>query len=150
MAHSALSVAKYFLAIPDEDSGELVSNLKLQKLLYYAQGFHVALLGINQPLFNDTVYAWKHGPVIKSVYNHYSKYGPQALPSEKVPAVFSQSTIQLLDEVYRVFGRYSAWALREMTHREDPWQKNFDPDRKNVEIPLKDLRTFFLKHVKKT
>jgi uncharacterized phage-associated protein len=107
VTHSALTIAKYFLSIPDEDAGELVSNLKLQKLLYYAQGYHVAVHGIKGPLFNDKVYAWKHGPVVKTVYNTYAGYADKALPAEKMPAL-EASTISFLDEIYRVFGRYSA------------------------------------------
>jgi uncharacterized phage-associated protein len=49
MAHSALTIAKYFLSLPDEESGELVSNLKIQKLLYYAQGYAVGMGGLCLP-----------------------------------------------------------------------------------------------------
>ena len=150
MAHTALTVAKYFLALPDKDSGELISNLKLQKLLYYAQGYHVAIHGINEPLFHEKLYAWKHGPVVKSVYNHFSNYGSKALPSGELPTVFSSNTKLLLDDIHSVFGRFSAWALREMTHRESPWVDNYDSEVKDVEISLKDLHSFFLQHVKKT
>lgn len=65
MAYSAMTVAKYFLSIPDRESGELISNLKLQKLLYYAQGYHVAMHGVSKPLFVEKIYAWKHGPRCK-------------------------------------------------------------------------------------
>jgi len=43
--HSCFDVAKYFLAQSSEDAGDLISNLKLQKLVYYAQGFSLALNG---------------------------------------------------------------------------------------------------------
>ena len=149
MGHSALVISKYFLSIPDEDAGELISNLKLQKLLYYAQGYHVAMHGVDDPLFNDKVYAWKHGPVVKAVYSHYSSHGGGALPIEKRPSGLSDATRGFLDEIYRVFGRYSAWALRDMTHRELPWRKNFKPDVPDIEIPLTDLRDYFVPYVKK-
>ncbi len=54
--------AKYFLAQTSEDAGDLISNLKLQKLLYYAQGFHLALY--DEPLFPEAIEAWTHGPVL--------------------------------------------------------------------------------------
>lgn len=146
MTHSALKVSKYFLSIPDEDSGELVSNLKLQKLLYYAQGYAVAMNGADAPLFNDKIYAWKHGPVVKSVYNHYARYANGALPREVAPKL-DASTEGFLNEIYRVYGRFSAWALREMTHREDPWIKHYRPDVRDIEIPFTDLAEFFRKNV---
>src|SRR4051794_30850800 len=148
MTMSALTAAKYFLSIPDEDSGELVSNLKLQKLLYYTQGYHMAVHG--KPMFNDKIYAWKHGPVVKTVYNHYSYCANQALPKEKKPSGLSEDNQKFLDEIYRVFGRYSAWTLRDKTHNEMPWLKNYKPDVLDVEIPLSDLKEYFEPHVRQS
>jgi uncharacterized phage-associated protein len=149
MAYAALTIAKFFLAIPDKDSGELISNLKIQKLLYYAQGYFVALHGVARPLFSEKVYAWKHGPVVKAVYNHYSTYGNKALPHGKFATAMDEGTREFLNEIYRSYGRYSAWALREMTHREPPWLNNYRSDEMDVEIPLSDLHAFFSKNVKK-
>lgn len=149
MAYSALTVGKYFLQIPDKDSGELVSNLKLQKLLYYALGHSVALYGVDNPIFKDKIYAWKHGPVVKTVYTHFSIYGDGAIPPDQKPALLDSETKNFLDEIYRVFGRYSAWVLRDMTHKETPWLKNYKPDQKNIEIPLKDIHRYFASYVKK-
>jgi uncharacterized phage-associated protein len=145
---SALTVAKYFLSLSDEDSGDLVSNLKLQKLLYYAQGCWVAVNGTEKPLFKDKIYAWKHGPVVKTVYNHYASHGANALPIEKTPSL-RPDIVEFLKEIYRVFGRYSAWQLREMTHREPPWIENYRPIVKDIEIPLNAMSKYFSRHVKK-
>lgn len=145
---SALAVSRYFLSIPSDDAGELVSNLKLQKLLYYSQGCWVALNGAHKPLFRDKVYAWKHGPVVKSVYNHFAKHGDTALPKETRPSL-RDDIVPFLDEIYRVFGKFSAWKLRQMTHEEAPWLKNYKPDVRDIEIPLADLYAYFSKHVKK-
>ena len=53
---SAQDIADYLLAFVNRDEGELLSNLKLQKLLYYAQGFYLALY--DKPLFEDRIEAW--------------------------------------------------------------------------------------------
>jgi len=148
MAYSALTIAKYFLALQDKDSGELISNLKLQKLLYYAQGYHVAFHGVNNPLFQEKIYAWKHGPVVRAVYTHFAGYNRRAIPAGDIPKL-DDKTGRFVDEIHRPFGRYSAWALREMTHREPPWRDNYVPDELDIEIPLSDLRSFFSKHVSK-
>ncbi len=66
---SCYDVAQYFLAKADEDAGDLMSNLKLQKLMYYAQGFSLALC--NKPLFPERIEAWIHGPVISALYHEY-------------------------------------------------------------------------------
>ena len=73
--HTASEVAKWFLAynrdVLAEEGGEYISNLKLQKLLYYAQGSFLAVT--DSPLFDDPIVAWQHGPVVESVYHEYKK-----------------------------------------------------------------------------
>ena len=118
---SVFDVAKYFLTLNDEEIGELISNLKLQKLAYYAQGFNLAFT--DEPLFADTIEAWAHGPVIPSLYHEYKVYGSQAIPAPETfdADIIPEETRELLDEVYNVFGQFSAWKLRNMTHEEPPW-----------------------------
>ena len=125
--HRALDVARYFLLKADPDEGELISNLKLQKLLYYAQGFHLALY--DRPLFAETVVAWMHGPVVPEVYHEFKHNGAEGIPAPtdfEPTEVFSPETLEFLDEVYDVYGQFSAWKLREMTHREPPWAETPD------------------------
>ena len=81
MAMSAQQVADYFLASADEE--ELVTNMKLQKLLYYAQGFHLAVHG--EPLFHDPIVAWSHGPVVPEVYHRFKHNGSSGISMEQAP-----------------------------------------------------------------
>ncbi len=141
--YKALTIAKYFLSRSDKESGEIISNLKLQKLLYYAQGYYIGLNGSSNPLFSDTIYAWKHGPVTDIVYKHYKESGKNALPEEKCPAIISEEDISFLDEIYRSYGRFSAWVLRDMTHREAPWFDNYKVNVNNIVIPLVEMEVFF-------
>ena len=145
--HKALTIAKYLLSLQDDDAGDAVSNLKLQKLLYYSQGYWIGLHGVEHPLFHEDIYAWKHGPVVKSVYNHYSDFGREALPDEKMPTSMTSYTIDFLNTIYREYGRFSAWALREMTHREAPWLDNYEADTRNIVISHNDLHKFFQKKI---
>lgn len=114
-------VAKYFLAQIDEDAGDLISNLKLQKLVYYAQGFHLALY--DEPLFNEPIEAWTHGPVVPELYHTYKEYGanPIPIPTDINFSCYEPRIRELLDDVYNVYGQFSAWKLRNMTHNESPW-----------------------------
>ena len=125
---SCQDVANYFLSLCDEDAGDLISNLKLQKLVYYAQGFHLAISG--EPLFDEKIMAWEHGPVIPQLYHKYKEYKACAIPPDEN---FDISTIppssrELLDEVYSVLGQFSAWKLRNMTHEEPPWKEAYEGD----------------------
>ena len=118
---SANSVAKFILSLADEDAGELISNLKLQKLLYYAQGFHLAMHGV--PLFDEQIRAWEHGPVVPQVWQEYREHGAGSIPCPaEVPIdEFTEAQAEVIKEVYAVFGQFSAWKLRNMTHDEAPW-----------------------------
>ncbi|TKB81246.1 MAG: DUF4065 domain-containing protein [Nitrospira sp.] len=119
--HSVKDIATYFLALSDPKVGDLISNLKLQKLCYYAQGFHLAIHGTK--LFPEKIEAWTHGPVVRELYQAYKKHGDGAIPlPEKFDiSIYGKNTQELLNEVYSVYGQYSAWKLRNMTHEEPPW-----------------------------
>lgn len=116
-------IADYFLAQQDTDSGDTISNLKLQKLVYYAQGFHLAIF--SEPLFNEPIEAWMHGPVVPELYQRFKVHSAGAIPpvTNIDMTVFDEKVISFLDEVYSVFNQYSGWALRNMTHEELPWKE---------------------------
>lgn len=135
-------VANYFLAKADTDAGDLISNLKLQKLCYYAQGVGVATRG--EPMFPEPIEAWLHGPVIPALYRVYSSFRADPLPS---PTDFDMNTYHpadrmLLDDVYDHYGQYSAWRLRQMTHEEPPWKDAYEEGHNNC-ISIGALSDYF-------
>ena len=117
---SARQVADYFLAIADED--DVLSNLKLQKLCYYAQGFCLAETG--RPLFRERIERWQHGPVVPSLYHAFKEYERRSIPFPDAVDVsdYPDIALELIDRVYETYGRFEAWALRNMTHHESPWR----------------------------
>lgn len=136
---SAREVADYFLAQVNEEVGDSLSNLKLQKLVYYAQGFHLALYG--KPLFAEQIRNWEHGPVVPDLYHAFKQHSAEPLP---VPATldtskYSTEVVELLDEIYSVYGQFSAWKLRCMTHEEPPWKET----RRGDVIPHALLESYF-------
>ncbi len=135
--YSAFDIAKYFLFMSDDDSGELLSNLKLQKLLYYAQGAYLALKGT--PLFSERIFAWIHGPVVAQVYYDYQDYKNQGIPAPSSPPHIDEDTQEILNEVFSVYGQFSAWKLRDMTHREPPWERTPNGE----EITHQELKDYF-------
>jgi uncharacterized phage-associated protein len=140
---SCYDVAQYFLGKIDEDAGDLISHLKLQKLMYYAQGCALALL--DRPLFPEPIEAWVHGPVVPALYHEYKGYGSGPLPSPTTLdfSKYDHAARELLDEVYAVYGQFSAWKLRNMTHQEAPWLTT--PEGK--EISHNTLRAYFATQV---
>lgn len=138
---NAIDVAHYLLALgTDEDSGDSVSNLKLQKLLYYCQGIHLALHGT--ALFSDPITAWKHGPVCIPVYERFKVHKGNPIPPVEfdATATLTDEERAVIEDVSNVYGQFSAWRLREMTHDEAPWKET--PE--HGVIAHEAMRRFFL------
>lgn len=138
---TCFDIADYFLSLVDEDVGDSISNLKLQKLVYYAQGFSLALY--DKPLFPKSIQAWAHGPVVRVLYDKYRDYeaNPIPKPSEIKLSRYDTTTKELLNEIYAVYGQYSAWKLRELTHEDTPWINAYR--KSNKEIPHTALKKYF-------
>lgn len=104
-----------------------MTNLKVQKLVYYAQAWHLALK--NKPLFNEDFQAWVHGPVIPELYFKYKEKGirgsipiPVECSFEDIKTRLDSETIDFLLEVANQYMVFNGFALEEMTHQEDPWK----------------------------
>lgn len=122
MAHTALSISKYLISKSNPaEGGELLSNMKLQKLLYYCQGFYYAKF--KSKLFEDNIYAWQYGPVVKDVYHNFKHYGSNGISLEVVDEEINLSANEkkMVDEVFNYFNQFSAIKLMNMTHSEEPW-----------------------------
>ncbi len=142
--YKALDIAKWFVAWADDEEADL-SNLKLQKLLYYAQGWHLGLR--SRPLFSDEIQAWSHGPVVPSVYHQFKDCGSSDIRLVNV-GHFSwdevdSETAQFLVTVWNTYGEYGAWRLRNMTHAEPPWRDHFHEDSRFIQIPNDELEKYF-------
>lgn len=118
MKHTASDIAKYIIASFQKKNKE-ISNLKLQKLLYYAQAWHLVLY--EEMLFNDEIEAWVHGPVVPGVFREYKVFGWKPIAT-KCHVVIPEDLRFHLSEVNRVYGKFDAVTLERMTHREDPWR----------------------------
>jgi uncharacterized phage-associated protein len=135
---SALQIAKYFVSLVDEEAGDSISNLKVQKLLYYAQGAHLALY--DSPLFPESIKAWSYGPVVPQVYHEYKYCCAGAIPVERVElSDYSPRIREVLDEVNSVYGQFTASKLTAMTHQEPPWTKTPQGET----ISTEDMKEFF-------
>ncbi len=117
---TAEQAADYLLHMVDVDSGDVMTNLRLQKLLYYAQAWHLAFTA--HPLFQEDFEAWTHGPVVRSLYDKFKECEWRSLPvpTDQMPDVLAESR-QILDEVWEQYGQFSASYLEELTHQEAPW-----------------------------
>jgi len=119
---TADNVADYILWHTRE-YGELISNLQLQKLVYYAQAWF--LVFYDEPLFDEPIQAWIHGPVQPGLYHRFKEYAWQPIIAEVDCPVFHDSdgrTKRLLKEVVMVYGSKTGIELELLAHSEDPWK----------------------------
>lgn len=116
---SASDLAKYILKWSKE-SDQRVTNKKLQKLLYYCQGWYLALT--NRPLFADRIEAWVHGPVVPAVYHEYKQFGYLPIRvGDHGEKGLDIPDLDVIAEVLDVYGGYDAAYLEWLSHNEPPW-----------------------------
>jgi uncharacterized phage-associated protein len=115
-----------------------MTNLKLQKLLYYSQGTFLAMYG--QKLFEQAIIKWQYGPVVPAVYQQYKSLGNQIIESSEIDMQFiAPKQLEVLNDVYDYFGQFSAIKLMNLTHSESPW----NAVEMNEEITEELLKDFF-------
>jgi uncharacterized phage-associated protein len=144
-----IDVARYLihLATPnDEEDADCLCHMRLQKLLYYVQGWHLASAGA--PLFHGRIEAWKFGPVVEELYPVFKAYGYAIPPSEGAdPPTLTGKQKAFIKSVWDRYKRFSATALRDMTHQEQPWldaRGGIPADvRSNSEITVPAMRAYF-------
>ena len=142
-------VGDYFILQVDQNSGDSITNLKLQKLCYYAQAWSYALR--EKPLFVDKIKAWAHGPVIPSLYQRFKPYrwnaiDPSDLRSDPYEDLHKEDLL-LLSSVWDRYGMLSGKQLEWLTHSEAPWKMAYG-DRKpgsacNEEIKPEAMLAFY-------
>lgn len=147
--YKAIDIARCFFykneLAKNSEGAEDMTLLKLLKLLYYAEGSSLALG--KGSLFSENIEAWEHGPVVPAVWR--SQEDPYNLSFESEDIQKSLNNISeddkaLLNEVYDVFGQYSAWGLRNKTHEERPWIEATENGRVlNRTISRKTMEEYF-------
>ncbi len=150
---SSFTIARYFLSKVDFESGLTISPLKLQKLMYYAQSWALAI--IERPLFSDDFQAWQHGPVIDTLYYMFKSYIYNNIPkvSDFDEKILKHEELEVLEIVWKAYGKYDAKYLEALTHSEDPWRLARcgykKTDKCNEIITQNSIREFY-SNIKKT
>ena len=144
--YTAKQIAHWFIwrnkIAEDMESGDPLSLLKLLKLMHYAEGSFLATE--RGSLFSEPIIAWRHGPVIKSLWDLYADE-PYSLPvsddEKQQLSLICKEDQDLLEDVFQTFGQLSAWKLRNMTIQETPWIKATN----NGEIMNREIKRELIK-----
>lgn len=142
-SYKANQVADTMIFLAREHGIE-ITNLKLQKLLYYAQAWSLAFY--EKPLFSEEFEAWMHGPVVPALYHRF-KHLRWSPIDEDVTPVEDKELRSHLDKVLASYGKATAGELERLSHSERPWRDargDLAPDAssRNV-IPKESIQEFF-------
>lgn len=117
-----------------------LDTIKLQKLVYYSQAWHLTWLGT--PLFDDTIEAWDNGPVVRKLWEHdRGKYSVASIPEVEAVTMADES-LGVVHFVCGEYGQYEGTTLRDHTHMESPWMDAYAQARNTV-ISHDAMRAFY-------
>lgn len=120
---------------------KFLTVIKLQKLVYIAHGWHLALY--NRPLVVEPIEAWKWGPVIRILYKKFGQYGKNPIPIPSDQPVIDPSTNSFLERIWEVYGNFNSIELTAMiTANGTPWKESFHPETKAL-IHNEEIREYY-------
>lgn len=133
-------IADHILAQTPDPYG--LTNRELQKLLYLAQGFHLAQFG--EPLFQEEFQAWKHGPVNSGVFHKYKHLGYYYInkPAREVLKPIGERATAFILALTLAFCNVGSYKLIEYSHADTPWASKYIPNQ-NINLPKPDLKIYF-------
>ena len=148
MPASPNAIANAFLKLA-RDNGKSLTNMQLQKLVFLAQGYSLALLG--ECIYDRQTHAWQWGPVIPRLYKALQTYGSGVvtgvLPVEDGDSITSDQQ-EVVAGVWDAYGSYSGSQLSALTHKQDsPWAKQWELKRFDP-IPIDDIKSYYERLVK--
>ena len=158
--YSALDVARYVVNYAN-DNDMIVSNLKLQKILYFVQ-LQFLINNAKRPCFDDDIEAWAFGPVVPEVYREFKRYGSLSIPpvteyydlsngywnleKKTYKTKIAEPDQRVINSVVNICNNHSASDLVSITHRQSPWMDAYG--KKNPIISKESMIDFIDKHIK--
>ena len=118
-----------------------ITNLKLQKLLYFIQGENCRIR--HNRLIKDDFYAWQLGPVVPEVYTEYAIFSSATIPNTESSAEFSEETMRIMDQVLLRYATKSTWHLVDLSHSQGPWKYNYQTFGDKAIIPYKSIESYY-------
>lgn len=118
----AIEVAQYLIHLAAaEEEPEYLTHLRLQKLLYFAQGWSLVMR--KKALFSERIEAWSHGPVVPIVYQEFKYQGHLPIDPDRIAQPVSLTTDEksFVVSLWQEYKKFSASKLRQLTHEHEPW-----------------------------
>ena len=134
-----LDAARYLVFLSYGKKQYSLTPLKLQKLLYLAQGW--SYVWDNRAAFQDEFEAWQYGPVNEKVYETFKKYGRSEIPEkEGINFLGDFDVKETLEAIWNEFGKKTAYDLVNLTHDQKPWRDAYS---KGTKITNSSIKQYF-------
>lgn len=155
--YNAIDISRYIINYSDTMDYS-ISNLKLQKLLYFVQSYFIVTF--NRKCFSDVIEAWDFGVVVPNVYREFKMYGCGEIPRIKFYYVFDENVLwnirkkeyddkiikrrdkKHINKIVDLFADYTATDLLELTCNQSPWKNAYERNKHN-EISIESIKEFF-------
>ena len=146
MAVSAQAAANELIRLARQEN-RLLTNMEVQKHVFLAQGYCLALMDLDHPLYYNNTHAWQWGPVVPKLYKALQKYGSGQV-TEEIQAAdvldIDSQEFSILKAVWHAYNKYKPFQLSEITHRPGtPWSKTWEVSKFGV-IPLEEIQDYFV------
>lgn len=134
----ALTVAAYICKRYEESFGEPIDEMKLQKMMYFAQ--REALVRTNKPLFEGDFRGWKYGPVLKELRTPFQ----EGTILVSLPQEVDEEFLAVMDAVFAEYAEMPSFSLTRLTHGEISWKKSrkgiAPAENSDAPMSLEDIR----------
>jgi uncharacterized phage-associated protein len=159
MAYRAAAIANELLDLSNQ-AGRKITQIEIQKLVYFAHGWNLALR--DQPLIGEMVEAWQYGPVVRSLYDAFKKFGSEPITEKavswrmsadgrflnEIPSIQSETPADdvfaraLVRSIWQKYGTLAPFKLVEITHLPDsPWRQALEQNK--TYIPNESIQAYF-------
>ena len=157
--YSVLDISRFIINYCNEKDYNL-SNLKLQKILYFIQAYYLSKTESKEPCFKERIEAWDFGPVVPVAYHEYKRFGSTNIPKvttyielddndfwqskvvEYKDEVVKDSDKDLIRKLVDSFSKFSTTRLVQITHNQSPWINAYRQGENNV-ITIEAIRSYF-------
>ena len=125
--YSVVDVAGYVVEYCNEKDLS-ISNLRLQKLLYFVQAYFLVKSDGKRVAFNEDLEAWDFGPVVPCIYHQYKRFGSGQIPfnDKSYANIFSDEDRKIIEDVIEHFKEKSSIYIMELTHNQKPWKDTYE------------------------
>lgn len=112
--YSVFNVASYICNRYEKENGKRIDEMKLHKLLYFAQ--RESIIQTGKPLFVEEFEAWKYGPALREIRDHYKS-------NDFDKRYNDESLDPIMDKVFSEYSHIFSWSLSMISHGEESWKR---------------------------